>query len=147
MVIVFCDYKKGNRLMKIFQLLDLLEKTESRVNQYWTYWSTVVLGVSSWLIARGKLCDIEIIVPVALGTSAFLTANFMALKSATKVAVSIRDEIRLSSSEVDEYFVSESMKQMLIKGDMRYRLNVTIYLHLIIDVALLILLTVCTATA
>jgi hypothetical protein len=126
--------------MELKDLLDLHEKLESRINAYWTYWSIAILAIGGWLFTSGKTLTTGQAIGVAIGASVFFLANIGVLWPATKLAIGVRDEIRLKAKAAT--FGSAKLAAAFAEDTLVLRLQLTIGLHLVIDgVALWALLT------
>lgn len=122
--------------MSLFELFDLREKIESRVNQYWTYWSISIFAVCGWIFAESsKGLDPISYILISLGMLVFFIANISVLKTSTELAMSITDEIALKVAA--DKFHSQKLNETLLKEDMKYRVNLTIVMHLVIDLVML----------
>ncbi|MCV2402877.1 hypothetical protein OFY17_08295 [Marinomonas sp. C2222] len=123
--------------MKLSELFDLREKVETRVNQYWTYWSVSIFAVCGWIFtgtAQDSL-NKETAPLIATGLLVFFISNLVVLKNATEFVMSVESEIALRSTESE--FKSEQFKRILLKRDTKLRLLLTIFLHLVVDLVLL----------
>ncbi|MCX7098901.1 MAG: hypothetical protein NTV43_13445 [Methylococcales bacterium] len=117
--------------MDLKDLFDLHEKLETRINAYWTYWSIAVFAVGGWLFS-GKLGLLPLEAKgVSLGTMVFFSCNLAVLWQATKLVLGIRDEIRLKSKE--KLFASTYLQNALSEDGLKFRLQITLALHVIID--------------
>jgi ABC-type transport system involved in multi-copper enzyme maturation permease subunit len=125
--------------MKGFELFDLREKIESRINQYWTYWSGVVLAVGTWLFSSFQPKGEQLIV-LMLALFVFFIANLYMIWNSTELSMGLKNEISLRSIS-DEYESSE-LKLVLAKNDFRFRLILSILLHVGIDLALFVVLLI-----
>lgn len=122
--------------MSLFELFDLREKIEARVNQYWTYWSISIFAVCGWIFAESsKGLDPFSYILISLAMLVFFIANISVLKTSTELAMSITDEIALKVAA--DKFHSQKLNETLLKEDMKYRVNLTIIMHLVIDLVIL----------
>ncbi|MCW8330949.1 hypothetical protein MD588_19325 [Photobacterium sp. SDRW27] len=122
--------------MTLSELFDLREKIESRVNQYWTYWSVSIFAVCGWMFTDATAKpDGPTSILIAIGLMAFFTANLSVLKTATELAMSVKEEIALKASDAN--FLSETFTTVLMKSDIKFRVQLTIALHLAVDLVLL----------
>lgn len=125
--------------MEMSELFDLREKVENRVNQYWTYWSVSIFAVCGWMFTESaEKLDGAISIFIAAGLIVFFVANLSVLKTATEFAMSVNEEI---ASRVNESnFNSDKFNDVLLKSDIKYRLQLTVALHLGVDSVLIIAL-------
>ncbi|HMS65910.1 MAG TPA: hypothetical protein PKD83_11740 [Ignavibacteria bacterium] len=124
--------------MDIKELFDLQEKLESRINAYWTYWSLAVFAITGWLFSSKYSFTLLQSTLISLGAAIFFICNLAVLWQSTKLVTAIRDEIRLMSKE--KQFKSSMLMDFLIKDDLRFRLQITLVLHLAIDIFIIIIL-------
>ena len=117
--------------MELKDLLDLHEKLETRINAYWTYWSIAILAIGGWLFTSGKTLSTGQSIGVAIGALVFFLANIGVLWPATKLAIGVRDEIRMRSAAVT--FNSPKLAAAFAEDTLTFRLQLTIVLHLVID--------------
>jgi hypothetical protein len=117
--------------MELKDLLDLHEKLETRINAYWTYWSIAILAIGGWLFSSGRSLTTGQSIGVAIGASVFFLANIGVLWPATKLAIGVRDEIRLKSAAAT--FSSAKLAGAFGEDTLVGRLQLTIVLHLVID--------------
>ncbi|MBD9356798.1 hypothetical protein [Methylomonas albis] len=121
--------------MELKDLLDLHEKLESRINAYWTYWSVAIFAIAGWLFSgkQSLLHDQKFAVSVA--AMVFFFANLGVLWPATRLATGVRDEIRLKTRDVR--FLSHKLTDAFNEDSLAYRLQLTFFLHLAVDVVVL----------
>jgi len=124
--------------MTLSELFTLREGTESRVNQYWTFWSVSIFAVCGWLFTdSANHVDGVSSVFIAIGLLFFFVANLSVLTAATKFSLLVHDEI---CEQVKKSELSDVFKTKITDGRVKYRMELTIAMHLIIDVALLTVL-------
>lgn len=119
--------------MKGFELFDLREKIESRINQYWTYWSGIVLAVGTWIFSSSPPNDGQLVI-LMLALFIFFIANLYMIWSSTELSMGLKNEISLRSKS--EEYESSELKLVLSKNDFRFRLKLSILLHVGIDLGL-----------
>ena len=117
--------------MELKDLLDLHEKLETRINAHWTYWSIAILAIGGWLFTSGKSLTETQAIGVAIGAAVLFLANLGVLWPATKLAIGVRDEIRLKSKKIE--FNSSKLTAAFGEDTLAFRLQFTIVLHLVID--------------
>jgi len=117
--------------VELKDLLDLHEKLETRINAYWTYWSIAILAIGGWLFTSGKSLTETQAIGVAIGAAVFFLANLGVLWPATKLAIGVRDEIRLKSKTLE--FNSTKLAAAFAEETLAFRLQLTLVLHLVID--------------
>lgn len=117
--------------MDLKELFDLHEKLEARINSYWTYWSVAVLALGGWVFSGKQAFPIEQAFAIALAMTVFFLCNLGVLFPTTRLVIGVRDEIRLVAR--DKPFTSELLRHALAVDGFRYRLQITVILHLVID--------------
>ena len=126
--------------MSLKDLLDLLEKLESRVNTYWNFYSVAVFAVAGWLItSKGGDLKPPQTLPICIGLLAFFIANLSVIHYAEARILAASIEIRSRQSEID------TMSSSLFKDHLRTlaipaRGTFSKCLHGIIDVSLMALI-------
>jgi hypothetical protein len=117
--------------MDLKELFDLHEKLEARINAYWTYWSVAVIALGGWLFSGKQSFTLDQAIALAIAVSVFFLCNLGVLWPTTKLVIGVRDEIRLAAR--DKAFASDVLRQVLAVDGFRYRLQITLVLHLAID--------------
>ncbi|HGS5202321.1 TPA: hypothetical protein ACMDUI_004708, partial [Vibrio parahaemolyticus] len=120
--------------MTFSELFSCRESVESRVNQYWTFWSVAVFAVCGWLFSgeQPKFSPEEAWL-IVLGLAVFFAANLSVIYSATKVSILLHDEMCRQATSED---LSDSFKSRFRDGKVKFRLEFTVVMHVIVDVAL-----------
>lgn len=119
--------------MTLVELFDLGEKVESRVNQYWTYWSVAIFATGGWLFSESAdQMDKMSAVLVVLGLSVFFFANLSVLYVATRFAMSVREEISVIEAKIGA-IQSAALRKVVHKQDMPFRLGLTFAMHICVD--------------
>lgn len=121
--------------MDFKELFDLQEKIESRINAYWTYWSIAVFAVAGWLFSGKHEFTSKQLNGIVIGTAVFFFCNLAVLFQATRMVTGIRDEIKSSIEE--KSFKSPVFRNVLLDDGMKYRLHITIILHLAVDAVII----------
>lgn len=121
--------------MTLPELFTLRESIESRVNQYWTFWSISIFAVCGWLFSQPNLqLGMRNSVFIALALLIFFIANLSVLVNSTKLSLLVHDEICIKAGESS---LSKNFKKKLPAGRVQGRLELTIIMHLVIDIALI----------
>ncbi|OAI10484.1 hypothetical protein A1507_04165 [Methylomonas koyamae] len=121
--------------MELKDLLELYEKIESRINAYWTYWSVAIFAIAGWLFSGKQSLSREQAIGVSIGVMIFFFANLGVLWPATRLAMGIRDEIRLKAKEVN--FLSSKLSKAFEEDALAFRLQLTLFLHSAVDCVVL----------
>lgn len=117
--------------MELKELFDLHEKLETRINAYWTYWSVAVFAFGGWLFTGKHSFTFEQSAAVSFGALVFFFCNLGVLWQSTKLVTAVRDEIRIKSGETS--FKSTNLQRVLSEDGLKYRLKITIILHIVVD--------------
>lgn len=121
--------------MELKDLIDLNEKLESRVNAYWTYWSVAIFAIAGWLFSGKQSLSHEQAIGVSIAVMVFFSANLGVLWPATRLAMGVRDEIRLKTKEIT--FHSKKLSAAFAEDSLAFRLQLTVILHLVVDCVVL----------
>jgi len=121
--------------MELKDLLELYEKIESRINAYWTYWSVAIFAIAGWLFSGKQSLSREQAIGVSIGVMIFFFANLGVLWPATRLAMGIRDELRLKAKEV--HFLSSKLDTAFAEDALAFRLQLTLFLHSAVDCVVL----------
>ncbi|HAS8510965.1 TPA: hypothetical protein I7756_21810 [Vibrio vulnificus] len=121
--------------MTLQELFNSREGVEARINQYWTFWSVSVFAVCGGVFSgeEPRLAGTE---PwfIVCGLTIFFVANLSVLFNATKLSLLLHDEMCLKSSLEN---VSDDFKVRLKTGEVKFRLELTVIMHVIIDIAVI----------
>lgn len=123
--------------MKIKDLFDLREKLEARVNVYWTYWYIAIFAICGWFINYGFPSSRWQVASIVTGTFVFFLCNLFVILSTTRMAIGVRDEIKIKSK--GKIFESKKLINAL-KEEFQWRLNITIILHVVVDILVITLI-------
>ncbi|XPV70526.1 MAG: hypothetical protein ACNI25_08060 [Halarcobacter sp.] len=131
--------------MTLSELFNLRETIESRINQYWTFWSVAIFAVCGWLFTDSAQESLKNNAPIfiAIGLLFFFAANLIMLWTSTKLSISIHKEI---CQQVKKSELSDAFKNQIDNSSFRYRAELTIIMHLTIDFALLVFLYIKSGT-
>lgn len=121
--------------MELKDLIDLNEKLESRINAYWTYWSVAIFAIAGWLFSGKQSLSREQAIGISIAVMVFFFANLGVLWPATRLAMGVRDEIRLKTKEIS--FRSKKLSAAFAEDSLVVRLQLTVALHLAVDCVVL----------
>ena len=126
--------------MTLVELFNLRETLETRINQYWSYWSIVIFAVSGWLYS-GSDTNLEPIdaLFISFALIVFFIANISVLYSATKFSKAIHDEICYKADD-ENTSISKDFRKRLPQGCIKFRLELTVLMHLLVDISIIGLL-------
>lgn len=119
-----------------FELFDLLEKLESRVNRYWAFYSVAVLAVTGWLFTGGKL-EKQDAPWVVLGLFVFFAGNFMVISLTESRILAVEAEIQAKAQTAE--ILSDRFRQHLANLSWPYRRLASCITHWVVNAAVFIL--------
>ncbi|HUL05438.1 MAG TPA: hypothetical protein VLV76_03835 [Candidatus Acidoferrum sp.] len=117
-------------------LLDLLEKLETRVNAYWNFYTVVTVAAGGWLLTRSAPFSLSQGLLLMAGLACFYAANFAMIRGATRLIVAAGQEVRARAGSLG--FASPEFQQTLRTDLLPGRLPVSYVLHLAVDAVLLL---------
>ena len=117
------------------ELMELIEKAESRVNSYWNFYIIVVVATVGWLMSSRTPFTLPQTVALSIALSGFFTANFGVIRAATRRILALEDELTKTSRKL--VFSSDALRSNLSKASVPGRLGWSYGLHLVIDIAVL----------
>jgi hypothetical protein len=116
------------------ELFDLLEKLESRVDRYWTFYSIAVLAVAGWLFT-GKGFTWSDAPLVAGGLIAFLAGNFAVITLTEARILAVESEIKARSQQAE--IASPEFRHHLLRMSFPKRRLSSAVVHAVIDLAVI----------
>jgi hypothetical protein len=116
------------------ELFDLLEKLESRVDRYWTFYSVAVLAVAGWLFSGKGLARPDAPL-VAVGLLMFFAGNFAVITLTEKRILAVESEIKARSQQAE--IVSPEFRGHLSRLSFPRRRLASTVIHAVIDLALI----------
>lgn len=117
---------------EVNELLNTIEKIESRVNLYWNFYTVVILATGGWLFSSKTIFSQSECIALSIGISMFFLANFSVMRAATKRVVALEFELNEVSST--NSFKTVELKTELSDCSMPGRLAASYVLHIIVDV-------------
>lgn len=120
---------------EIKNLLETIEKLESRVNTYWNFYTIVVIAAAGWLFSSGRSFTVFESIILTVAISIFFMANFSVMRAATKRIIAFENELNIVSGGHE--FKSKVLKNELASHSMPGRLAASYILHGIVDVAVI----------
>ena len=116
-------------------LLDLLEKLETRVNAYWNFYTVVTVAAGGWLLTRTPSFSLAQGLLLMAGLACFYAANLAMIRGATRLIAAAGHEVRARAGSLD--FSSPVFQQTLRADLLPGRLAASYILHLAVDAAIL----------
>lgn len=120
---------------RIKDLLDIIEKLESRINTYWNFYTLVVIAAVGWLMSSKTPFTIEQSIALTIALSLFFLANFSVMRAATIRVVAFERELN-KITQSTEFLTSELMIE-LGRETMPFRVLASYLLHVIVDIAVI----------
>jgi hypothetical protein len=121
--------------LTIKELIELIEKAESRINSYWNFYTIVVIAIVGWLMSSQTPFSLHQTMALTLALVVFFCANFGVMRAATIRILALEDELAAVARETE--FVGESLKRVLSRAAMPGRLGWSYGLHVIVDVTVI----------
>ena len=118
-------------------LLDLVEKVESRINNYWNFYTIVVLGIGAWIFDPNRTISRRQSFAIIAALFAFFFANFSVIKASEGRLSAIESEIQ-SVSTISQ-IKSEKFRKFLSKSSLPKRQRLSGILHIVVDAILIFL--------
>jgi hypothetical protein len=118
------------------ELFDLLEKLESRVDRYWTFYSVVVVAVAGWLFTGKSLAQSDAPL-VAVGLFVFLAGNFAIITLTEARILAVESEIEARSQQAE--ILSPQFRGRLSRLSFPGRRLASAVIHGVIDLAVIAL--------
>lgn len=116
-------------------LLDLVEKLETRVNAYWNFYTVVTIAAGGWLLTRTADFTLAQGLLLMAGLACFYAANLAMIRGATRLIVAAGQEVRARAANLD--FSSPAFQITLRQDLLPGRLPASYILHLAVDAAIL----------
>jgi hypothetical protein len=119
--------------LTIKDLLELIEKIESRINSYWNFYTIIVLATVGWLMSSKKPFSFYQTIALTVAITIFFAANFGVMRMATKRVVALENELQVRTKTAQ--FEGDAIKTELSKPSMALRLKLSYILHIVVDLA------------
>lgn len=123
---------------KIKALVEIVDKLESRLNVYATYYQVIVIAIVGWVITSKMTFTVIQAAAVTLGVLSFLIVNFYFLRAATKRVVAAESELNALARKTE--FESPLWKKELSYPSIPNRLSSTYIMHISIDILVIFVL-------
>jgi hypothetical protein len=118
-------------------LLDLVEKVESRINSYWNFYTIVLLGIGAWIFDPNKKIDSLQSIAMITALSVFFIANLTFITINESRLSAIESEIK-SVSKISQ-IESEKFRNFLLNSSIPNRQQLSKIFHLFVDFVVIIL--------
>jgi len=124
--------------LSLKELLDLSEKLEDRISAYWNFYTVVVIAVGGWLFSVKPQLETVNAVVLTIVLIAFFASNFSVIRFATNKLTALESEIKVVAPSTD--LKSKEYLNQLLSLSIPYRMEISWALHLIIDVAVVVVI-------
>ncbi len=118
------------------ELLELIDRLENRINVYWNFYTLVVLAVAGWLFTMEKDLTVSEAKVLTVGLGVFFIANLIIMSAAIRLVVAAGEELRARAHTMR--FESAALRRTLSANLLPGRVIGSVVLHVIVDVAMLI---------
>lgn len=125
--------------MGISETLDILEKVESRLNNYWNFYTVVVVAVCGWLITQNSdqiPIDYATAHFLAFGTVLFFFMNLAVIRAATIRLMAFENELMRNASNCKD--ISSQLREYLASQHIKMRLGFTYATHISMDIVVIL---------
>ena len=124
--------------MNIKDLIDVIEKLETRLNSYWNFYTVVILASAGWLFTEDHVFKIKEKIIISFGLVLFFIVNLFVILCLTKRIAAFEDE--LNAASYDDNVNSSLLKQELSKKHLYTRFYLSIVLHVFLDIFIIFIL-------
>ncbi|MCW8877988.1 MAG: hypothetical protein OQK51_13130 [Kangiellaceae bacterium] len=122
--------------MTIKELIEIIEKLETRNNSYWNFYTVVIVAVCGWVLAqKGQALSANIVLALMIGNGLFYFMNLSIIFGTTKRIVAFESELILKAK--NDPSMGEELRSNLSKPYLELRLPFTVGTHLVMDIAVL----------
>lgn len=118
-------------------LLDLVEKVESRINSYWNFYTVVLIAIGGWIVSNNNTINPLTAMGISIALGAFFWANYKFIRVNENRLIAVESEIK-SIAEVSE-IKSEKFSHFLLNPSIPNRQKLSGRLHLSIDIIVILL--------
>ena len=122
--------------MDIKDLIDIIEKLETRLNSYWNFYTLVIIATAGWLFTSTHHFTTIEKAAITAGLSTFFLANLSIIQAITKRITAFEDEL----NKTEEKLNSKKLEKELSTNIISNRQTLSLALHLILDLILIILI-------
>jgi hypothetical protein len=131
------DLKTMNEpTISLKDLLDLVEKIETRINSYWNFYTVVLIAIGGWIVSGNTIDSLRSIgISIALG--AFFLANYTFIRTNENRLIAVESEIK-SVAEISE-IKSGKFGKFLFNPSVPNRQTLSFILHICIDIIAILL--------
>ena len=113
------------------ELIDIIEKLEARINNYWSFYTVVIVALVGWVLSKDEKLMKETGWILSAGMTLFFFMNLSVLYPTTKRIRLFEKE--LNSIALNEEGLSQDLVEHLSKPFILHRSNATLITHLTMD--------------
>lgn len=121
---------------KIKDLIEVIDKLESRVSSNWNFYTIVVVAIIGWLVSSQISFSFSQVLVVTIVCISFFIANFYAMRAATKRVIAVESELNALARKTE--FESVLLKKELSHSSSSLQLISSSVLHISVDIIVLI---------
>jgi hypothetical protein len=125
---------------KIKDLIEVIDKLESRVAFYWNSYTVVVVALIGWVVSSEITFSSSQVLLVTIVCLVFFLTNFYAMRAATKRVIAVESELNALARKTE--FESALLKKELSHSSTISQLITSLVLHISVDI--IVLLTIWT---
>jgi hypothetical protein len=132
------DLKTMNEpTISLKDLLDLVEKIETRINSYWNFYTVVLIAIGGWIVSNNNTINPLRAIGISAALGAFFWANYKFIKVNENRLIAVESEIK-SVAKVSE-IKSEKFRDFLLDSSIPNRQKLSGRLHFSIDIIVIFL--------
>ncbi len=125
------------RIMKINEIIEIIEKLETRNNSYWNFYTIVIIAICGWVLSqKSEGISQNSGYAIMFGKALFDFMNLSVIYGTTSRIVAFESELIVAAK--NEPSIGPKLKEHLTKPFLEHRLKFTILTHLFMDIAVLI---------
>lgn len=110
------------------EILNFIEKLETRNNSYWNFYTVVIVAICGWVISQlGNTISPQIMYALMLGNAIFYFMNLSVIYGTTSRIEAFEDELMILA-ESDQQ-IGSVLRKYLSKPFLKNRLKFTIATH------------------
>lgn len=121
---------------KIKDLIEVIDKLDSRVASYWNFYTVIVVALIGWLISSEITFSSSQVLLVTIVCLVFFLTNFYAMRAATKRVIAVESELNALAKKTE--FESTLLKKELSHSSKTSQLISSWVLHISVDIIVLI---------
>ncbi|REL30337.1 hypothetical protein [Thalassotalea euphylliae] len=124
--------------MNTAEIIDVIEKLETRLNSYWNFYSIAIIAISGWLLSLNKPSEfpIESAVILSIGFLLFIIMNASVLLPLTKRIYALEKVLIMTVAETTT--LVPELKTILSKPLINNRYIGTIVMYFLLAIAMLV---------